>query len=86
MKWIVAAKYWIAAAWIVALLVLHQDFWNWTDKTLYFGFVPKGLVYHAGFTVLAAITMFAFTRLIWPKHLEEEEHRLPPGGPGGGAH
>jgi alpha-D-ribose 1-methylphosphonate 5-triphosphate synthase subunit PhnH len=79
------AKCLLAAAWIAILLVLHQDTWLWTDKTLLLGCVPIGLAYHAGFTVLAAITLFAFTRLIWPKHLEEEEHRLPPGD-GGGAH
>ena len=82
---------WLAAAWVIILIALHQDSWFWpklwTDKTLLLGCVPSGLAYHAGFTVLAAITMFAFTRLIWPKHLEEEEHRLPPGGTsGGGAH
>ena len=77
----------LAAVWIAALLVLHQDFWLWKDNSLLFGCVPIGLAYHAGFTVVAAITLFAFTRLIWPKHLEEEENRLPPGGTsGGGAH
>ncbi len=81
------AKGLLAAAWIVVLVVLHQDFWLWTNKTLWFGCVPIGLAYHAGFTVLAAITLFTFTRTIWPKHLEEEENRLPPpGSSGGGAH
>jgi hypothetical protein len=79
-------KYLLAAAWIAVLLVLHQDVWLWTNKTLLFGCVPIGLAYHAGFTVLAAITLFIFTRTIWPKHLEEEEQRLPPPGSGGGAH
>ncbi|HEX3132213.1 MAG TPA: DUF3311 domain-containing protein [Planctomycetota bacterium] len=74
-------KKWLAAVWVIALLVLHQDFWLWTSKTLLFGCVPIGLAYHAGFTVLAAITLFVFTRTIWPKHLEEEEHRLPPASP-----
>jgi hypothetical protein len=31
---------------------LHQDSWNWKDKTLVFGFLPIGLAYHAGFTIL----------------------------------
>jgi hypothetical protein len=70
-------KYWLAAAWIAVLLVLHQDAWLWTNKYLLFGCVPIGLAYHAGFTVLAAVTMFVFTRTIWPAHLEEEEQRLP---------
>jgi Protein of unknown function (DUF3311) len=80
-------RYWLAAAWIGVLLVLHQDFWFWTNKYLVFGIVPLGLAYHAGFTVLAAITLFVFTRTIWPKHLEEEENKLPPADPrSGGAH
>ncbi len=79
-------KYILVAVWIAALLVLHQDFWLWTSKRLLLGCVPIGLAYHAGFTVVAAITLFVFTRTIWPKHLEEEEHRLPPGGSGSGAH
>jgi hypothetical protein len=79
-------KCFAVAAWIALLVVLHQDVWLWTNKYLLFGCVPIGLAYHAGFTVVAAITMFAFTRLIWPQHLEEEERRLPPGGLGGGTH
>ena len=76
---------WLAAVWILALVVLHQDFWNWHDKSLVFGFLPIGLAYHAGFTVLSAVTMWAFTRLLWPKHLEELEHELPAGGKDGHA-
>ncbi len=75
---------WLAAAWVIALLALHQDSWlwkgEWTDKHLVFGCLPIGLAYHAGFTVLAAITLWAFTRLIWPKHLEELEHQQPAAG------
>jgi hypothetical protein len=75
---------WLAAAWVIVLLALHQDSWlwkgEWTDKTLVFGFMPSGLAYHAGFTVLAAITLWAFTRLIWPKHLEELENQQPAAG------
>ena len=71
---------WLAAAWILVLLVLHQDSWLWTDKYLVFGFLPIGLAYHAGYTVLAAITLWVFTRTIWPKHLEELEHQQPAAG------
>ena len=75
---------WVATSWIVVLVVLHKDSWFWTDKTLVFGFLPIGLAYHAGYTILAAITMWAFTRLIWPKQLEELEREQP--GAGGGGH
>ena len=55
--------------------VLHQDFWNWkkTDP-LVFGFLPIGLAYQAGYSVLAAIMMAILVRFAWPKHLEDIEH------------
>ncbi len=65
--------------WLVVLVILHNDFWNWTDKTLVFGIFPLGLFYHGCYAIVAAITLFAMTRLIWPKHLDEEEKKLPAG-------
>lgn len=61
--------------WGLALLVLlvaaaHQDFWLWTDKRLVFGFIPVGLAYHAGYSVLASITMWVLVRTVWPEDLE----------------
>jgi len=59
---------------IVAIYVLHQDFWNWkTAEPLVFGFLPIGLAYHAGYSVLAAILMAILVKLAWPKHLEDVE-------------
>ncbi len=52
--------------------LLHQDFWNWNKvEPLVFGFLPVGLAYHAGFSILAAIMMAVFVKLAWPKNLEE---------------
>ncbi|MCH2208163.1 MAG: DUF3311 domain-containing protein [Lentisphaerales bacterium] len=39
---------------VVLLMVLHHDFWLWDDKTLVFGFLPSGLAWHAGYSVVAA--------------------------------
>lgn len=36
--------FWIA---LVALMILHHDWWFWSDPTLLFGFLPIGLAYHA---------------------------------------
>jgi len=58
---------------VVGVYVLHQDFWNWTNKELVFGFLPVGLAYHAGYSVLAAITMALLVKFAWPKHLEDVE-------------
>lgn len=58
---------------IVAVYVLHQDYWNWKDADLLFGFVPVGLAYHAGYSVLAAIMMAVLVKFAWPEHLEQTE-------------
>jgi len=54
----------------VALFILHQDFWNWSDTTLVLGFVPIGLAYHAGFSVAAAIFWFLVSKFAWPDAIE----------------
>ena len=36
--------FWIA---LLALMVLHHDWWFWNDGRLLFGFLPVGLAYHA---------------------------------------
>lgn len=59
---------------IVAVYVLHQDFWNWkTAEPIVFGFLPIGLAYHAGYSVVAAILMAILMKVAWPKHLEDVE-------------
>jgi len=61
---------------VIAMVVLHQDFWNWkTAEPLAFGFLPIGLTYHALYSVGCAVLMWVLVRLAWPKHLETlEEH------------
>jgi len=58
---------------IVAMVILHQDFWLWKNKSLVFGFLPVGLVYHVCYSILASIVMTILVRLAWPKHLEQLE-------------
>lgn len=64
------------------LLVLHQDFWNWDNANLVFGFMPVGLAYHAGYSLLAAAFWAVVIKIAWPTHLEEwaEEKNLSEGG------
>jgi hypothetical protein len=65
-----------AKALLLTLLILvvyfvHQDFWNWKKaEPLVFGFLPIGLAYHAGYSVLAAVLMALLVKFAWPKHLE----------------
>lgn len=58
--------------WILfaALLVLHQDFWNWDNRTL-LGFLPIGLAYHMGFSIAAALLWLLAVRCAWPQQLEQ---------------
>ena len=53
---------WLATIWVVIFIALHQDFWLWTNKYLVFGFLPIGLVYHAGYAGLAALTMWMLVK------------------------
>jgi hypothetical protein len=58
---------------VVALYVLHQDFWNWrTAYPLVFGFIPIGLFYQACFSVASALLMWLLVTFAWPRHLEQE--------------
>lgn len=66
--------FWIC---VVALLVLHQDYWQWDDGTLDFGFLPRSMTYHAGISVLAAVFWIVATIVWWPKDLAERTEDQP---------
>ncbi len=36
--------FWIA---LLALMILHHDWWFWNNGRLFLGFLPAGLAYHA---------------------------------------
>ncbi len=64
----------LLTALVAAIYILHQDFWNWRKaEPLVFGFLPIGLAYQAGYSLLAAAMMAVLVRTIWPKHLENVE-------------
>lgn len=57
---------------VIALYLLHQDFWNWRKvEPLAFGFIPVGLAYHAAYSVAASVLMAVLVRFAWPRHLEQ---------------
>jgi hypothetical protein len=58
---------------VLVVLLLHQDIWFWTDKSLLYGFLPIGLAYHIGYSFLAALTMAALVHFAWPHDLERIE-------------
>ena len=60
--------------WIVfaALVILHHDWWFWTDDRLAFGFVPVGLGYHM-LVSLAAAALWGWAVFgVWPEIFAEQ--------------
>jgi hypothetical protein len=61
-----------AAAAVVLLYLLHQDYWFWREaRPLVFGFLPVGLFYHAAYTVVSAGVLALLVKAAWPSHLED---------------
>ena len=64
---------------VIAVYVLHQDFWNWrTAYPLVFGFVPIGLFYQAAFSVAASLLLWLLVKFAWPGHLERDIEQTEP--------
>ncbi len=56
---------------VVALYVLHQDFWFWRSaRPLVFGILPIGLFYHAAYVVASSLVLWVLVTFLWPSHLE----------------
>lgn len=56
---------------VLALYLLHQDFWFWrTARPLVFGVLPIGLFYHACFSVASSLLLWLLVKAAWPSHLE----------------
>ncbi|MFT7536482.1 MAG: hypothetical protein ACI85K_002436 [Hyphomicrobiaceae bacterium] len=60
-----------AWAMIALLAILHYDFWNWSDRSLMFGFMPSGLFYQAMISIGAAVAWAMIVKFAWPTHIEE---------------
>ena len=77
---------WLLAAAACALYLLHQDVWFWNAaRPLVFGFLPVGLFYHAVYSLVVAVLMWALVRFAWPAHLEAEAESAPAASPAPGA-
>ncbi len=51
---------------VVVLIVLHQDFWQWDNAELVWGFMPYALLYHMGISLAASAMWLWATRYVWP--------------------
>jgi hypothetical protein len=54
------------------LILLHHDWWFWSDGRLVFGFVPIGLGYHMLISLAAAALWGWAAWHAWPPELEED--------------
>lgn len=60
----------------VLLAVLHQDAWWWDSSAIVLGFLPIGLAYHVGFSLVSALLWLAAVKFAWPQQWESwAEHR-----------
>ena len=59
---------------VVALLILHQDFWWWNSiDPMLFGFMPIGLTYHVGLSIAAAFVWFLAMKYCWPADVDVKD-------------
>jgi hypothetical protein len=60
------------------MLVLHQDFWNWSSAEILFLGMPVGLSYHAFFSVACSLLGSWAVIWAWPasweKYAEETDN------------
>jgi hypothetical protein len=68
------------ALWLVliALVLLHHDFWFWDDPTLVAGWLPIGLLYHIVLSLVASAFWFCAVKCAWP--VSEEDAKTDDGG------
>ena len=57
---------WVLTGLIVLLFVLRQDFWNWENTDLVFGFLPAALFSQACISISASCLWWWAVTYAWP--------------------
>ncbi len=57
---------------LIVLVILHQDYWQWNDTSVVFGFLPWTLVYHIGLSLAAAAVWYLAVTCCWPQWQDEQ--------------
>ncbi len=73
---------------LFVLYLLHNDLWNWHDRSLVLG-LPIGLFYHVVFCVVTSGVLTLLVVYAWPEHLDVPDANEGQGGTrpqGGGGH
>ena len=67
----------VVIAVFVVFMILHHDVWNWNDRSLWFGFLPAGLGYHAAYSMAVAVFWYLVSRFAWPHATEAWAENVP---------
>jgi len=73
----------LAWALVALLAILHYDFWNWSDRSLVFGFLPTGLFFQALISLGAGFAWLLVVKFAWPAHIEAWAEQQPAEQAGG---
>lgn len=66
-----ARRRWLWGLLLLAVFLLHQDWWNWARaRPLVWGVLPVGLAYHAVYALGCAGVMALLVRFAWPRDLD----------------
>ena len=69
---------------LALLVILHHDFWFWNDPTLVVGWIPIGLLYHVGLSLVAAGFWLVAIKYAWPGYLDDDQAALSINGSSAG--
>lgn len=56
---------------LLLLVILHQDYWQWNNATLVFGFLPYQMAYQIGISLAAAGVWVLAVSFCWPGGLDK---------------
>ena len=56
---------------VLALLVMHQDYWQWDRNEIVFGFMPYTMAYNIGVSLATAGLWIIVCTFLWPSHLDD---------------
>lgn len=56
---------------VIALLVAHQDYWQWERNELVFEFMPYTMAYNIGISIATALLWIFVCTFMWPKELDD---------------
>ena len=56
---------------VLALSLLHYDFWYWNTGSIVLGFMPIGLLYQALISAGSGLAWYLVVRHAWPSWIEE---------------